>query len=334
MSGSVARRSSGRGSSTSPGRSPVTAAYRSSRPRTCCRSGSASGTTRSSSGSSCRWPSSAPASSCCSCAGLTARAGGEPDAGPRARRRARCSVAWWVVPFILAVLVPADVAARGRPAATTDVAGREPAGPHPGRDRPRGARRGDRAATRSPDRRAVPVVVAVVLIARSRRRWPRRGCCVLWIEPVYAHLQLGPRPRARLRRAPGRAGAASHGPHVRGLVVARLVRDRRGARRRGATGLREAGLRLGTVHGCRQAERRADLADGSRGDSAGSSPPPIATAPIGSCSPAAAGPSACSGSRQPRGRAGLGRRSDHAWSRATAGNRGAGPGRHAADPGT
>jgi hypothetical protein len=83
-----------------------TAGSRSTRRPTSCRSGSASGTTRSSSGYFCRWRSSVPGSRCCSF-------GSRTDQGRKARRAAGrhdpsegglLLIAWWVVPWVLAVL--------------------------------------------------------------------------------------------------------------------------------------------------------------------------------------------------------------------------------------
>ena len=193
---------------------------------------------------------------------------------------------WWIVPCILAILYqptwPLEDALRpqrmwlvaSQPglilAAIGLVAGAE------------------ELARRRPfsQRILAPVVVGAILvaslpttIATERLLWN------LWVEPRYAHLRLVPdRVPDMATLLPG-GGAATHDPHVRGLVVARLVRHRSGGGGRRTTRLREARVRPGSVHG----RRTARAAGGPRGGAPGrpkgrSSPLPTPTTPIASCS--------------------------------------------------
>ena len=111
--------------------------------------------------------------------------------GPRTRRRpgramgapARSEAPLLLLPVVARAVhacrpLPAHLAAGGRPSAAADVDGVEPAGPHPGGDRPGGAG-GDRASTlatagQSPRRgRARGHDAGRV---RARRPWPPSGC--------------------------------------------------------------------------------------------------------------------------------------------------------------
>ncbi len=228
---------------------------------------------------------------CCSCAGRTARARtASPGAGRHARPKAALLlVAWWVVPWTLAVLYqptwPLEDALRpqrmwlvaSQPglilAAIGLVALVEARASRPPRSR---------------IRRAVPLVVAIVLVAsRAGRRSPRRGC---WHRP-------GPSPSTPISGSTAIAcrtfdalldadAAAPDRPDLRGLVVAGLVRDRGRHGRRRAARLRQARLRPGA---CSPVTARpsagSDLADAlSRRPGRHWSRPPTATAPIASCS--------------------------------------------------
>ena len=142
--------------------------------------------------------------------------------------------------------LPAELAARGRPPPAAAVAGRQPAGSHPGRDRARGAGRGDRRRRRARGS-GVPC------------RWSSPSCWSPCVPATVATTRLLAidLDRARLRPPPARTAtacrtfdallddhaAAPDRPDLRGLVVAGLVRDRGGTVAVVPPGLREARLR-------------------------------------------------------------------------------------------
>ncbi len=287
--GSSPRRWWGRGSPTSQARSRVTAACRSSRRRRCCRPASGSGTTRSSSASSCRSRSSAPASRCCSCVDRTDRGRAVPRLarGPPTRPEgATLLLPWWIVPWILAILYqptwPLEDALRpqrmwlvaSQPglilAAIGLVAGAEElvatTAVRPADPGSRGRRGHPRRVPPHDDRHGAPALDVV----------DRSPLC-----PPPPH----PRSRPRHGRPAARGRAAADGPHLRGLVVARLVRHRSGRGRRRATRLREARVRPGRLHGRRPAPAPSGPRDGAPGRPTRRSwPLPTPTTPIASCS--------------------------------------------------